>query len=729
MKKLFTILLIISTLLTLCGCGGSGSTEDSVSEDFSGTEVSAPAEQTQQEENSNAEASVENYTTGKQQIELPENAYVNDMGCAGGKIYVSICETVESSGEMYSTDQYSICMLRQDGSLDELLSISGYVSTFMVLEDGSVWYYQPSLDEEGMTNNTLAHVSASGELLGTINSKDINMEILKLHPGKDGGVVISSDCGFLVLNSKAEILESLTVKTGFVYSGTTVLEDGSVVALYCPDMESDEREIIRLNLDSLNMETVGKMPNKADFIRFVGGTTEELWVDAKNLQVYDVKGQQFSEGMNWVDLGIDSDFRGAVTLLDEETVVVPVWQRNAAGVEIYVFPLGYTMQSEDKITLTLAGVNIQEEVRELVIAFNEQSTEYYVEIADYYNGIDDSGTEQLLYELNTGDLPDLIHFSSGINEYALDVMARKGYLKDLDAMLESDPDMSREDFLENVLDALSFDGTLYSVPILYVAEIAVANANIVGDEMGCTLDELKVWTEENQELAVLPGVYSDRLLGYLLEPNISDMINRENGRAELDVTGIEEILEYVKSVSDRATNGGTEFGTYLLENAWVADAGSNWYLADRVGEDFTYIGWPTESGFGGYVTPVREIAIASDTEQAEGCWEFIKFFLSKDYQNSVHAEEIPMTLPLRKDTLSEKENALLSDEDEVEENVYKLMDMIAALDRAYRANSLEGGVVEIVQEEADAYFNGEKTLDAVVSSIESRANIYLAEQG
>ena len=55
--------------------------------------------------------------------------------------------------------------------------------------------------------------------------------------------------------------------------------------------------------------------------------------------------------------------------------------------------------------------------------------------------------------------------------------------------------------------------------------------------------------------------------------------------------------------------------------------------------------------------------------------------------------------------------------------------LIRSANKVYRSNSLEGGIIDIIEEEAELAFSGQKSLDSAVSSIQSRAGIYIAEQG
>lgn len=56
-------------------------------------------------------------------------------------------------------------------------------------------------------------------------------------------------------------------------------------------------------------------------------------------------------------------------------------------------------------------------------------------------------------------------------------------------------------------------------------------------------------------------------------------------------------------------------------------------------------------------------------------------------------------------------------------------ELISLLDSAVRSSSYDQTVARIVQEEAGAYFAGQRTVEETAQRIQSSAELYLAEQG
>lgn len=736
-KRIMAWALGIVLLLGLCGCGR---TEDA-------TEQSAPVaayytvEETAERADTTAETETESekggiYPAGKQAVALSAGASIGALCCYNGSIYVRLSEAAEVSGELYERMRGSICRLEADGTITPLVEdVSAAGSFFAVLPDESVWLYESALSDDGLVWQTvLRHVSASGEKLGETELGGDTV-VLRLLPDENGGVLVLSDHGFTAYDALGTQSGEAKYEGAFLYSGAAALPDGRIVAAGWPDMERDERELLLLDAEAMELETVATMEVGIWFGGILGGTLDCLWIDNREPCVYDIASQSMNTGVDWAALGVNADYVAGVAFLDEATMVAYV--RRADGTEagdVYVFPAGYTLRGADKTTLTLAGVNFQSELRQLVVNFNETSDDYYVQLADYSDNVDGRDPERLLYELNTGELPDLLLCNSSFgNETSIDTLARKGYLADIGAMIDADATISRADFLENILDALSVDGTLYSVPLIYNLETAAASAATVGEDMGCTFDDVRAWLEEapGKGLVCDYMVNNDRWLDYILEANAASFVDRSGGTAVLCPDAIEQTLEFARFVSGSGISGGDEMGgDYLLAYIWKGEVSAlTTYCAGRVGVPATAIGWPCLEGVGAVIEPLRELAIASDTEHMDGCWAFIQYMLT-DYQRYLHSDESQSgSLPIRVDSLEAGIERAVSVYDEAREEVEAFAALLRAVDRVYRSASPEARVVEIIKEQASAYLSGEVTLDAAMAAIESRANLYLAEQG
>lgn len=105
-----------------------------------------------------------------------------------------------------------------------------------------------------------------------------------------------------------------------------------------------------------------------------------------------------------------------------------------------------SVNDSGKKEIVLAGTEyaIDAYITDSVIKFNNSDSEYYVTVKKY----DD--IEQLNLDLASGKLPDILITDSYVS---VDSYISKGLLADMYEYIDSDPDISRDDFLPNLLSA------------------------------------------------------------------------------------------------------------------------------------------------------------------------------------------------------------------------------------------------------------------------------------
>jgi ABC-type glycerol-3-phosphate transport system substrate-binding protein len=665
------------------------------------------------------------YAVGPQKLDIPMGESIFGICVQNDRIYLLL--------QNLDTGDTHLCRYDPDGSLTELYALANAGSTFTVLDDGSIWYV--GLDAQGddirgyTFTNTLCHMDEQGQLLAQVPGD----EIKALIGLDDGGVLAVAYTQIQALDSTGQSMGTISLGSASLIA-TTRLTDGSIVSVCAPDMANGTaRQLVRVNLETMALETLADLPDSMDCEEILGGSTENLLLrmSYSNIDSYNVLTQATKTALSWVDAGLSqSDVRYTAALQD--TYIVAALENASSGSaavqSLYIYPLGYTLKSADKITLRLAGAAIPDEVYMLVTAFNEENDQYYVELDDYSSGYDyQEGQERFLYDLNTGNLPDIILVSSDSDNSMAENLAKKGYIMDLDAWIEADETMQRSDFLENILDAVSVDGTLYTIPMLYNISTAGISTSIAGDITGYTLDDLNQWVEENPELDVMHYSGQIEFLNSALEADGQNLLD-ENDR--LDTQALEALLTLARTLPEKYENEENFDGKNILVNCTELTVGFavSW-IDSRMGAngDFVMAGFPSASGDGNYITLRRQLAIAANTENAVGCWALLSYFLGYDYQhqNVGRVTSQLYDLPLRQDVLEEMEEYLLTKR----EYPQSWVDMTDTLLRTTDHVAAPAGMIDIVLEEASAYFAGDKTLDTAVQNIQSRVSIYLAEQG
>ena len=164
--------------------------------------------------------------------------------------------------------------------------------------------------------------------------------------------------------------------------------------------------------------------------------------------------------------------------------------------------------------------------------------------------------------------------------------------------------------------------------------------------------------------------------------------------------------------------------------------------------DITFIGYPCEDKNGSFFSLNNKMGIYAKSEAKEAAWEFIRQFISMEYQAKLYniygvptnqkAFEMFMktktaTKPY-KDELGQDIEPLDSswgwDDLEVkitplsadEEKMYR--DLIA---NTTKISEYNGEISAIILEEAKAYFAGQKSLDDTADIIQNRVSTYVNE--
>ena len=167
-------------------------------------------------------------------------------------------------------------------------------------------------------------------------------------------------------------------------------------------------------------------------------------------------------------------------------------------------------------------------------------------------------------------------------------------------------------------------------------------------------------------------------------------------------------------------------------------------MKNNFGEDVTFVGFPTENRNGSVFALDAELAISSKCKNKEAAWEFLKYFLSDEYQSGTSMYNLPVSVKALNAKIEEamKEDddtiiarasgdLVMTDESYAEQNkpltqaeADQIMELINSVNQVMRTdNDLE----TIITEEAESYFAGQKSVQDAASVIQSRASIYISE--
>lgn len=351
-------------------------------------------------------------------------------------------------------------------------------------------------------------------------------------------------------------------------------------------------------------------------------------------------------------------------------------------------------------------------------SFNASNEEYYVEVVDLmssFPNIDDR-LKELSTRLAAGDGPDIICFN-GLDPAPY---GKSGLLVDLYTLIDSDPELSREDLI--ALGAFESGDKLWSLAPCFSISTCVGLESVVGDGLGWTFEEFSALydsLEEGQKMFAItsPLVFVENTLDGVLP----ELVDYETASCSFTDGRFEEYLRLAsgletadetdwESYAARFASGEIVLNEQVLRNIYELAASEEYY-----GQALTPIGWPSFDGSCGsrlLITSDMGIVSSGDTDAA---WEFLSFMLSDE---KMQTELSLGAIPISRAAVE----AQLDDAERDPETMRSLLEVVS------RKTSAGSELSQIVLEEAAAYFAGDKPVGDVCAIIQDRAETYIAEQ-
>lgn len=312
--------------------------------------------------------------------------------------------------------------------------------------------------------------------------------------------------------------------------------------------------------------------------------------------------------------------------------------------------------------------------------------------------------------LGSGEIPDLVLFDD-----CLDTVSAQ--FDDLYTYIDNDPDISREDFIPNLLSALEVKGELHEL------------------WTGVRLDTVLLREEDARRLSQMsPAEFYQSVLAEeeryplfgtehmqsLARIAAAEFVDRSNGECSFDDEAFALLLQTFKQlpavdIDDVRYMDMEEIISFyqcpILE-----------FAEDRLNSgagDWEFTGLPGCPSGGNYYScgsAGRAIAIPSGSQNKEGAWAYIKYELSLSSQLKQ-----PYNIHVTNEAFERDAAARLS-----EENYAKLMALLQGINKCLRFS--DRPLEDIILEAMNAYAAGDKSLEETIDLIQGRAGIYIAEQ-
>lgn len=589
----------------------------------------------------------------------------------------------------------------------------------------------------------------------------------------EGRIYASCDDNILLFDAEGNHKGKVTLGSGNGWIRSMGCgKDGKMYVCY---YNSDGYELSDIDFDGRKTgSTYENFPGGNGDVLVVGIDKDFLVQDGSSVYEYDLKTQKQEELFSWLDSDINGNYVQSFGVLEDGRILAVTmdWETNDNSIAL----LTKTKASEvpQKETIVLASLYGGSDVQSVAVKFNKSNPKYRISIRTYvdrnWNGDDyqamwADALNRLNNDITSSNSPDIIDLS-GLNFQQL---AAKGVFEDMNGYLEASSKVSRSDFVENVLNAYTYDGKLVSIPYSFQMQTVAGKASDVGSEMGWTVEELIAFADAHSDAQLFDNVSKSQIMQYLMMYNADSFIDWSTGECSYDSDEFKALLQFVNRFPDEvnynsddvSTPNKIQQGQVLLYDMGIYNFDEIQVAEEIFQGDATMIGYPTMDGSAGCMLNASQAyAITFKSKQKDGAWEFIEGFLTQevDPERGFNGWGFP-SMKSQLNAMAEKavkveywtdENGdpILDENGEptvmgtgggfsyqdgwsyeyrkpTQEEVDLVMQLIDIAKPVSYTQSDE--VMNIINEEAEAFYKGQKSVDEVAAVIQSRVKIYVGE--
>lgn len=658
-----------------------------------------------------------------------------------------------------------------------------YYSNFCFSADGTLYavrtYYYEDYSNGGNVNENRTYVSCWGkdgslswekELEGlTSEETQLYVSCMFLLPDGTAKLTLAGDGKYYQMAVDPQGVSGRTPlpeELGKVFSNFNSAlprEDGTILFVYYDESDYQKQYAVSYDPAAEKLGEPSALPQAISYngynVMTTGAASDLLYCNAKGVFAYSLGAQDVVQKMDFINSDVNIGYFNALIELSE-TSIFGVFNENYGEMKAGIFTYVDPKDIPDKAVLVFGGFYMGSDMKQRVVEYNRRNEKYRITVKEYdsYNSEGDyeAGQKQMNNDIISGNMPDILD----VSVLPFENYVSKGLLADIGKRIAEDEELSKVEFVQNVLDAYSIDGKLYCIIPSFTAATVAGKKSILGDRTSWTMADLKQLMATMPEGTLAFGEMTrDQFLYNVMNYCGADFIDVSAGKCNFDSQNFIEMLEYAKSLPKELSEeayGEGYWATYesqyrenrtVLRDMYIGSLSNvNYTLNGDFGEDVSYIGFPTESGMGAYVQARECFAISAKSANQDGAWDFMRYYLTEEFQS-----KLDWGLPVQKKYFLEKAQAATKRPYYLDENgnkveyddyfymnneeikldplsqaqVDQLVNYIFSINKRYYGNT---DIQNIITEECEPYFLGQKTAQEVVKIIQSKAQIYVDER-
>ncbi len=691
-----------------------------------------------------------------------------------------------SVSEGYTGPSYYIISCKLDGSerTNTLLQIpEGYLNGWMsprLMQDGSAAaIYELNYEDVTDPNNpvwTTQFILLKWDTQGNVViDKDItpengeyvyaqNMTVLE-----DGSLqIITGNNQILVYDTEGNEVKNLKLDENVITNVNYIVPKAGG-NMYVITSDDSWTKMFISELDTTTGNIVGEkveMPaNVMNYSMNAGGSKADLLLSNNmGLYTYNVGDKEPAKLMDYINSDVATYGLNNIIFLDDNSFVANYNDTTDWSTHMGKFTYVAPENIPDKQTFVVGTNYLGGDLKKRVIEFNKTNSKYRITVKDYnsYNTMDDYtlATTQMNNDIISGQMPDIMAISP---DQDITSWVNKGLLVDIGEMIAKDPELSQIEYMDNVFNAFKVNDKLYTVVPTFSIQTMIARKDMVGDKTSWTMSEFMEFMKKQPE-GVKPfgdDILRESFLSYIITFCGSDFVDVNTGKCNFDSEEFMAMLEYAKTFpKEFSEDYWQDYDWYTMEGIYrdkkavlmtyymgtVQDMVST--IHGRLGDEASYIGFPGMGGNGSVIMPNGDMYVLSaKSGNLDGAWDFVKYYLTEEYQTSdsmygmsvmksafekqaKKSMEKPYWINEETGEKVEYDYTTWINDEEVILEPFTQEEMEAACNFVYSVEKrafFNQDIMNIIKEEAESFFEGQKSARDVAQIIQSRVQIFVDE--
>lgn len=347
--------------------------------------------------------------------------------------------------------------------------------------------------------------------------------------------------------------------------------------------------------------------------------------------------------------------------------------------------------------------------------------------------------DQINLQLISDDAPDMIMtYKNEIYDYNISRDNSKDAYIDLYELIDSDSEINRSDFQENILSALEYENHLYQITPFFSLKTILSDSDKCPYQEGWSISEFTEFLQSHSSSAFYRNDF-DTVSKTAL--NLMPFYDYEKSKAYFNTDEFKSLMETIKSFPESSEK--TE--DFILYSTELTGFDAENYIRNCYfsGNSISNIGYPGMDGNGAVIVPDVQFSVMKNSSHAGEAWNFIKLYFSEDYFDSINNPKFPVSKnmmekyaerALNSENYNDSETSLIGYD--INKNPVKfnalgtdsvkfIQDII---DNASDIYIYDRSIDNIFYENYFEYIDGSMEIDVFAEKTQKKADIYLSER-